>query len=444
MFPFIRTKLKHQLSQQSAYAINPRIHLASFSTHASTKDTFPKVFITPPNLTTSHLGERILCHRPMRKGSPAMMINTIENKLVAHNYGHGGSGWTLGPGAATYVTSLLEKTMQDTGLTLRTPVTILGAGAVGSFCALKMVERGFTDITLQAEQFDSLTSHNAGGLLAPVSMDNDPEMQKRIDQIGIDAYRFYQAIALQKHAILKQGAIIVPTYFETREESGLEPYVGKVMQPAKEVMLDFQNGTTRKMVAYEDGIFMDTSSLMTSLKNTLRNKVKFKQEKSLSIAAIQSKIVVNCTGIGARELVQDNKMVSVQGHLIMLKDQNPADVNHMILVYFNKEKTKAGFDVKRSLYMFPKRVANSATRDVGVLGGTFIEGADANTPHLEEFNILLQNAKRFYGIHDASLTTNPPPLRTPLTFSTATQGRVVVGGSPVCLSLFRNSYCRCC
>jgi len=29
--------------------------------------------------------------------------------------------------------------------------------------------------------------------------------------------------------------LITPAYFSTRENSGLEPYVGKVMQPAKDV-----------------------------------------------------------------------------------------------------------------------------------------------------------------------------------------------------------------
>ena len=67
------------------------------------------------------------------------------------------------------------------------------------------------------------------------------------------------------HQDFKLGAIVVPSYFENREESGLEPYVGKVMQPAKDVILDFGTGTTRKMVAYDDGIFIDTAVMMINL-----------------------------------------------------------------------------------------------------------------------------------------------------------------------------------
>lgn len=34
------------------------------------------------------------------------------------------------------------------------------------------------------------------------------------------------------------------------------------MKPAKDVTVDFDNGTTRKMIVYDDGIFMDTDILM--------------------------------------------------------------------------------------------------------------------------------------------------------------------------------------
>jgi glycine/D-amino acid oxidase-like deaminating enzyme len=134
--------------------------------------------ITPPKLESTHLGQKILCHRPMRHGSPNMIVEQKDGKVIAHNYGHGGSGWTLGPGSASYVNNLLINFSGAADLKNDTPITIIGAGALGLFTAYDLVQRGFTNITIVAEKFDSLTSHNAGGLLAPVSMDNDPKMQK--------------------------------------------------------------------------------------------------------------------------------------------------------------------------------------------------------------------------------------------------------------------------
>ncbi len=355
--------------------------------------------ITPPKLDSAHLDRKILCHRPMRHGSPNMSIEKVGSKVVANNYGHGGSGWTLGPGSASYVNNQLINSKGATDLQKDSPITIIGGGALGLYTAYDLYEKGYRNITIVAQQFDSLPSHNAGGLLAPVSMDNDPEMQKIIEQIGIDAYIFYQAVAEKKHPYFKKGAVIVPTYFANREDSGLEPYVGKVMQPAKDVILDFGNGTTREMVSYDDGIFIDTSEMMDSLMSYVKNKkIKLINKKITSFDDINTKYIINCSGMGAKELNHDDKMVSIQGHLIMLKDQKPADLQYMILVYFGEGKTEAGQKIKRSFYIFPKHLPNSSPNDVGVLGGTFIENATATTPNKKEFDIVVKNAKDFYGI----------------------------------------------
>ncbi|HVX01075.1 MAG TPA: FAD-dependent oxidoreductase [Candidatus Babeliaceae bacterium] len=362
--------------------------------------------IRPPRLETSHLGKRILCHRPMRCGSPDMSVKFVtikganpQVKIVATNAGHGGSGWTLGPGCAAYVNNMLINYPESRDLNHDTPITIIGAGALGLFTAYDLVQRGYANITVMAEKFDNLTSHNAGGLLAPVSMDNDPEMQVIINQIGIDAYKFYAEIAKSDgSSLFNGGAVIVPTYFLNREDSGLEPYVDIVMKPAKDVVLDFGNGTMRQMVVYDDGIFIDTAKMMASLRSYLESRVVFIQQKITDFAQIADKYIINCTGLGSRELNHDAEFIPVQGHLIMLKDQDPADLQYMILVYFGEYIVADGQKVKRSFYIFPKKLAGSDAFDIGVIGGTFIEGATDETPNAQEFDILIQGARDFYGV----------------------------------------------
>jgi len=354
--------------------------------------------MNPPKLETVNLGKKILCHRPMRRGAPNMSLEQKDGKNIAHNYGHGGSGWTLGPGCAIYVNDLLLNSESAANLTKDTPITVIGAGALGLFTAYDLVQRGFTAITIVAENFESLTSHNAGGLLAPVSMDNALEMQKVIDKVGVDAYLFYDAIAKKTHPDFVEGAVVVPTYFENRDDSGLEPYVGVVMQPAKDVTLDFGNGTSRDLVSYDDGIFIDTAKMMIGLHEYLDDKVTFVQKKVNAISDLSDSFIINCSGGLDYGLNNDVDMVSVQGHLIMLKDQNVGDLQHMILVYFGEGLTASGQNIKRSFYIFPKQLPNTGLNDVGVIGGTFIEGATSETPNTEEFDILLKGAKDFYGI----------------------------------------------
>ncbi len=354
--------------------------------------------IIPPRLDTAYLGEKVLCFRPMRRGVPNMTIETVGSQLIAHNYGHGGSGWTLAPGCSKYVVDLVEASPKGKSISKNAAVTVVGGGVLGLFTAYELVQRGYTNITVVADKFDKLTSHNAGGLLAPVSMSNNPEIQPLIDKVGIDAYKFYASVAQGKQQDFQKGALIVPAYFEDRDASGLEPYVGKVMQPAKDVILDFGNGTQRKMVSYDDGIFINTAKMMQALHDYLATKVKFEKKKINKLSELSSSLVFNCSGLGASKLNNDAEVVPVQGHLIMLRDQVPADLQSMILVYFAKGKTEAGQEVKRSFYIFPKQLPGSAANDVGVIGGTFIEGGTPDTPNLKEFEILVDNAKKFYGI----------------------------------------------
>lgn len=70
----------------------------------------------------------------------------------------------------------------------------------------------------------------------------------------------------------------------------------------------------------------------------------------------------------------------------------------MILTRWDEGKTKSRQKVKRDFYIFPKHMPNTGVNDVGVIGGTVIEGATPATPNDKEFGIILQNAKEFYGI----------------------------------------------
>lgn len=355
--------------------------------------------ITPPKLSVENLGRHILCHRPMRRGAPNMTVEKCGAQVIAHDYGHGGSGLTLAPGSASYVNDLLIKSEYAKDLTKDTPITIIGGGVLGLFTAYDFIQKGYNNITIMAESFKDLASYRCGGLIAPVSMDNDPAMQKIVDQIGINAYKFYESIAKSQHPHFKKFVRIVPAYFENREGSGLEPYVGKVMKKAKDVVLDFGNGTKRPMVSYDDGMFVDPAELMADLTQYLKDqKVRFVQKRINKFSDVKTKYVIDCTGLGSATLNKDDAMVSVQGHLIMLQDQKPEDLQYMVLIYFKDGKTKSGQKIKRSFYLFPKHFPNTSADKIGVLGGTFIEGATDQTPNTEEFETMIKGAKDFYGI----------------------------------------------
>lgn len=359
--------------------------------------------IVPLKLAPDNLGQKIICYRPTRHGIPNMTVTKLGDKVIAHNYGHSGSGWTLAPGAIAYVNELLQKSEYATDLKPDTPITIIGAGVMGLWSAYDLIEKGYSNITIIADQFDGLASNNAGGLLKPSFMDYPPNARPMMNKIAVNAYKVYSAIAKKQQSNFIDGAVIMPAYFPTREESDLEPYVtAGVMQSAKDVVLDFGNGTTRVMVAYDDGILINVPKMMISLTTYLKNKkVPFIKNKIQNFAEIKTKYIVDCTGLGAKELDNDNTMTPGQGHLIMLKNQDTEDVKYLISVNLGNSKTSSGQAVNWYFYMHPKHLPSSSTDDVGVIGGTFIEGVTPQTPNEEQFDLIVERARSFYGI-DAS------------------------------------------
>ncbi len=354
-------------------------------------------YLKPPKLQEHNWGEKILCHRPMRSGSPEMSIEKKGQKTLIHNYGHGGSGWTLAPGCANYSVGLLEQEIGNTQASHSLPIHIIGAGVLGLFTAYELVLKGYTNITLTAEKFDGLASLKAGGFLAPSTIAIDSNKQKIIDELCFDAYRFYAHIAHGKNPHFPAcAALIMPIYLK-RDDTRLQPYETNVMNKPQDVIIDFNNGKRYKMKVYDDGIFIHTGIMMNALTQFLQNKVEWVQKKIESFDELEQTYIFNCTGLGAQQINHDNAMVSVQGHLILLKDQNPADMNYMISFYVDSEKSASGESIKRSLYLFPKHIPDSPEQDSGVMGGTFIEGATQETPHEEEFELIVDRARSFFG-----------------------------------------------
>lgn len=143
--------------------------------------------------------------------------------------------------------------------------------------------------------------------------------------------------------------------------------------------------------------------MVKMLREWLQNKgIEFVTAHVNSIDELDGDVIVNCTGLKAEKLdksSQQSMMIPVQGHLISLRDQSPHDLQYMIVAYFGEGKTEANQKVKRAFYIFPKIFIPSANdNDVGVIGGTFVQGGNCQTPNEGEFEILIQNARDYFGL----------------------------------------------
>jgi glycine/D-amino acid oxidase-like deaminating enzyme len=87
-----------------------------------------------------------VCLRPFRAAGPRLDLERVGDKLVVHNYGHGGSGWSLSWGSAEVV---VHKALQADP-TLR-QIAVIGCGALGLTAALTAQRSGLR-VTLYARE----------------------------------------------------------------------------------------------------------------------------------------------------------------------------------------------------------------------------------------------------------------------------------------------------
>ena len=65
----------------------------------------PKLQLEPVRASTDRITRITVCTRPFRAQGPRLDTEQIGSKLVVHNYGHGGSGWSLSWGSGSIATA---------------------------------------------------------------------------------------------------------------------------------------------------------------------------------------------------------------------------------------------------------------------------------------------------------------------------------------------------
>src|SRR5579863_9056385 len=83
-----------------------------------------------------------VCTRPFRAQGPRLDVEQIGAKTVVHNYGHGGSGWSLSWGSSTIATRNALATGQR-------QIAVIGCGALGLTSAT-LLQRAGAQVTIYA------------------------------------------------------------------------------------------------------------------------------------------------------------------------------------------------------------------------------------------------------------------------------------------------------
>lgn len=103
-----------------------------------------------------------VCTRPFRAQGPRLDVETIAGKTVAHNYGHGGSGWSLSWGSSAIAAANALATGERR-------IAVIGAGALGLTSALTLQRAGAQVVIYAKELPPNVRSSLATGSFTPDS-----------------------------------------------------------------------------------------------------------------------------------------------------------------------------------------------------------------------------------------------------------------------------------
>jgi D-amino-acid oxidase len=289
--------------------------------------------------------------RPFRPSGFRVEREALGDKVLVHNYGHGGGGITLSWGTA--------KLAVDLGFDASKPdCAVLGCGAVGLATARLLQERG-ANVRIYARDLPPNTTSNvAGAQWWPAStFDNasiTPEFRQRHFEAARFAFRRYQSLVGDAYGVS----------WETNYSLSNRPnssYPAADDDPMHALVVNrrdldpFEHNFPRPFVRRFDTMMIETPLYLRRMEADVRQAdaeiVVRRFEDVAQIRALPERTIFNCTGLGAGALFGDSELVPVRGQLAILLPQPEVDYNV----------------IAREGYMFGRR-------DGIVLGGTFERG----------------------------------------------------------------------
>lgn len=322
-----------------------------------------------PDLSDELVLRSIAGLRPFRDVGFRIELERLSSKHLIHNYGHGGAGITMCWGSAMEVADIAASQTPDIN-----EAVVIGGGVIGLTTALVLREQGFS-VRVFSERFTPhTTSDVAGGRWAPTLV----EIGESVDQQAMFGRILKRS--LDKFVdLIDQGCGV--TWCNSYVESGTDTSFCKIptgiLPPHEELsQLPFSgcscSGSVYRTLLIEPPIFMPRLMNDCQKSGIVLESRKFESRDELQ--ELPEQLIVNCTGLGARNLFDDEHVVPIRGQLVLLQPQDlPWLVSH------------------RHGYCFPRQ-------DSLVLGGTteYHEYEAVNTD--QAIADILKNNRRFFGV----------------------------------------------
>lgn len=331
---------------------------------------------TPVNVARDRVIRTVVGLRPFRPSGFVVRAESLGEKLLVHNYGHGGGGVTLSWGTAHLASDLVRESGK-TGA-----AAVIGCGVVGLATARTLQRRGF-EVTIYAKDLPPDTTSNiAGASWFPSSVVEDarrtPAFNAQFERAARVAHRQYQLLIGDEYGVHWREQYALS---DSEDDGGGWDYrMLRDLFPASRELRPSEHPFPAKHVHVDSMMFIEPSVYLNALLRDFYiaggrvRRVVFVEPRQLE--GLSESVIVNCTGLGARELFGDRELEPVKGQLTALLPQPEVDYAM----------------VTGGLYMFPRR-------DGIMLGGTFEHGVETLEVNQEaEQRILAGHQQIFSGM----------------------------------------------
>jgi D-amino-acid oxidase len=286
--------------------------------------------------------------RPYRPSGFVVRPEVMNGKLVIHNYGHGGCGLGFSWGTSQLA---IEAALQADSR----ECAVLGCGAVGISTGILLQRHGFR-VTIYARDLPPNTTSNiAGGLWSPYFAYDEssvtPAFNEQFLAAARHAHRHFRSMVGSQY-----GVRWVDCYF-TGDENGEVAHFSKDLLELSPRVANFGPGEhpfPRRYASRSGTMQIQTPRYMREIERDFRTaggRIVVREFRNVQqILELAEPTVINCTGLGSRDLFGDRSLIPAKGQMTILLPQ--PEIEYIL-----------GIDGE-ALYMIP--------RDDGILlGGTF-------------------------------------------------------------------------
>lgn len=331
------------------------------------------------NVAQSRVIRTVSGLRPFRKAGFVVRGERLGDKTLVHNYGHGGGGITLSWGTSHQAMEIAQQAhSQLMSSSAKKECAVLGCGVMGLTSARLLQNQGWK-VSIYAKALPPYTTSNiAGGQWSPASVYEDdsltPQFQKQFAEAMALSYRYFQNLVGPKY-----GVRWISNYQLSDQPRPTDdlPHNYPGMYPQLKILGPNEHPFPVQFATHYDTMLIEPAIFLTRLMDDFHSaggEIKVKEFASLEeVTALRETTVINCTGLGARDLFSDQELFPIKGQLSFILPQKEVDY----------------ITITDETYMFPRS-------DGILLGGTFEYNNWDLTPDPRETERILRQHRMFF------------------------------------------------